>query len=165
MSVLLVGPSNQLGAVVIGLLTSQGDAVRVIAADAPSAARWRELGAFVAQGSEGDADLVERAAQDVRTVVLFEDAQPSIDAVLEGAELAGVERVVVCAPEPPEHVLERVRASRMDYVVLKARAGFLRRARRLTGIAQAIDAADDLGGHPRLEVDLADPASRGSLGV
>lgn len=163
MSVLLVRPSKQIGSAVIGLLMSQGDSVRVIEADPASAARWRELGAYVARGSETDADLVERAAQDVRTVVVFEDAQASIEAVLEGAELASVERLVVCTPKPPEHLLTRVRASPMDYVVLKIGTGLLGRARRLSITAEAIDAADDLGGHPRLEVDLADAASRRTL--
>ncbi len=164
MSVLLVRPSKGIGSAVIGLLTSQGDAVRVIEADAASAARWKELGAYVAPGSEADADLVERAAQDVRTIVVFEDAQASIEAVLEGAGLAGVERLVVCTREPSEHLLTRVRASQIDYVVLKVGSpGLLGRARRPSGTAEAIDAADDLGGHPRLEVDLEDAASRRSL--
>lgn len=166
MSVLLVRPPKQIGSAVIDLLTSQGDVVRVIAADAPSAAQWKELGAYVARGSEADADLVERAAQDVRTIVVFEDAQASIEAVLEGAELAGVGRVVVCIPEPPEHLLARVRASRMEYVVLKLGTRRLRgRQRRLTATAEAIDAADDLEGHPRIEVDLNDAVSRRSLGL
>ncbi|MDQ3766847.1 MAG: NAD-binding protein [Actinomycetota bacterium] len=164
MSVLLLRPSKRIGSALVNLLTSQGDTVRVIEADAASAARWKELGAYVAQGSEADADLVERAAQDVRTVVVFEDAQASIEAVLEGAELAGVERLVVCTPRPPDHLLARVRASRMDYVVLKVGSPrLLGRARRPSNMAEAIDAADDLGGHPRLEVDLEDAASRRSL--
>lgn len=166
MSVLLVRPSKVIGSAVIGLLTSQGDAVRVIEADGTSAARWKSLGAYVARGSELDADLVERAAQDVRTVVVFEDAQASIEAVLEGAQLAGVERLVVCIPEPSEHVLSRVRETPMDYVVLKTgRLGTWRRSRRLCSTAEAIDAADDLGGHPRLQIDLRDATSRRALGV
>ncbi|MBA2273927.1 MAG: hypothetical protein H0W21_08515 [Actinobacteria bacterium] len=165
MSVLLVRPSKQIGSAVIGLLTSQGDTVRVIDADASLAARWKELGAYVAVGSEADADLVERAAQDVRTIVLFEDAQTSIGAVLEGAEMAGVERLVVCAPKPADHVLTRMRASQMDHVVLKVGSGLWGRARRVSGTAAAIDAADDLGGHPRLELDLEDATDRRSLGL
>jgi len=164
MSVLLVRPPKQIGSAVIDLLTSQGDVVRVIAADALSAARWKELGAYVAQGSEADADFVERAAQDVRTIVVFEDAQFSIETVLEGAELAGVERLVICTPKPPEDLLARVRASRMDYVLLRLGTQRLPgRRRRLRGTAEAIDAADDLGGHPRLEVDLNNTESRRSL--
>ncbi|MDQ3751493.1 MAG: hypothetical protein M3333_01185 [Actinomycetota bacterium] len=165
MSVLLVCPSKQIGTAVIGLLTMQSDTVRVIEPDAALAALWKELGAYVARGPATDADLIERAAQDVRTVVLFEEAQPSIEAVLEGAELAGVERLVVCARGPSENLLRLVRASRMDYVVLATGTGLLGRARRLRSTAEAIDAADDLGGHPRLELDLDDPASRRSLGL
>lgn len=166
MSVLLVRPSGHLGPAVIDRLTSQGDVVRVIEGDASAAARWRELGAFVAQGSEADSDLVERAAQDVRTVVVFEDAQASIEAVLEGAALAGVDRLVLCTSEPSEVALTRVRASRMDYVVLRTgRPGLWRRAQRPGSTAEAIDAADDLGGHPRVEVDLRDAGGRRTLGI
>ncbi len=161
---LLVRPPEQIGSAVISLLSSQGDVVRVISADILSAARWKELGAYVARGSETDADLIERAAQDVRTIVVFEEAQASIEAVLEGAELAGVERLVVCTSQPPEDLLVRVRASRMDYVVLKLGTQRRRgRSRRLRSTAEAIDAADDLGGHPRLEIDLNDAVSRRSL--
>jgi hypothetical protein len=80
------------------------------------------------------------------------------------AELAGVERLVVCTSQPPEDLLVRVRASRMDYVVLKLGTQRRRgRSRRLRSTAEAIDAADDLGGHPRLEIDLNDAVSRRSL--
>lgn len=166
MSVLLVRPPGQLGPAVIDRLLSQGDVVRVIEGDASAAARWKRLGAFVARGSEGDSDLVERAAQDVRTVVVFEDAQASIEAILEGAELAGVGRLVLCTPKPSEPALGLVRTSRLDYVVLRtARPGPWRRAQQPGSTAEAIDAADDLGGHPRLEVDLRDARGRRKLGI
>jgi len=52
----------------------------------------------------------------------------------------------------------------MDYVVLKLGTQRRRgRSRRLRSTAEAIDAADDLGGHPRLEIDLNDAVSRRSL--
>ena len=169
MSVLVVPDgSGELGRAVVARLLSQGDEVRAIV-PAGGEQTWRELGVHVAVGDPADADLVERAAQSCRTVVLLGKAgtDPEVIAsVTEAAFAAGVDRLVVCrgperAPIPP---LDDWKAG---YVVLEQVTGRWPRAKRVPSevVAQAVDAADDLAGEPRLVVDLNDPGGRAQLGL
>jgi NAD(P)-dependent dehydrogenase (short-subunit alcohol dehydrogenase family) len=170
MSVLLIGADAELGAALIRRLIAQDDEVRVIEVDDRAAARWRSLGAHVAAGENTDSDLVERAAQGVRTLVLFDGEAAAVQPVVEGASLARVDRLVLCSSDPQNDAMASIRASRIDYVVLRTAVG----RRRFWGgpnqlsdeiIAEAIDAADDLAGEPKLDLDLRQPASWQQLGL
>lgn len=157
MSVLLVAPPEDLGRILVERLLGQDDDVRVIEPLSDRKASWRELGAHVA-GGEISADLVERAGQNVRTVVIFGSTEPT--EILEGARNARVDRVVLCAGKPDPATLEGIEGSDLDYVILVT--GRLRR-RNLAAVAAAIDAADDLPGGPRMVVDLRSRAARNQL--
>lgn len=162
MSVLLIGAEGDVGESVVTRLVEQGDEVRVIEPDPGAAGGWRSLGAYVAAGSPDDADLVERAAQDVRTIVVLSDVE--LDAVIRGARAARVGRLVVCTASGERHDLD---ASDVEYVVLivpKARFG-RRTAVSPAALAEAIDAADDLAGRPRMLVDLGDASGWARLGL
>jgi hypothetical protein len=171
-SLLLLGVEPGLGEPLIAHLIAQDDEVRVIEADSGRAAHWKELGAYVAPGEDIDPDLIERAAQNVRTIVVFErageDLERAVETALEGAALAGVERIVVCAAPVSKPVVDLLRNSGIDYVALS-----LGRRRRLLGerptpvadITAAVDAADDLAGSVRLELDLTIPESWTALGL
>lgn len=164
MSILFVGLGERLGDRVIARLVGEGDEVRVIEESPHAIARWKEIGAFVAHGVPDDPDLVERAAQNVRTIVVT-GAFESLGPVIEGARFAGVGRVVVCHPVPDSDVLEAVRTSGLDYVIIALGRREPRAAGELDALAEAIDAADDLSGAPRLEVDFRRPESLQALGV
>lgn len=168
MSILLVGISGDLGDTLVRTLIDEADQVRVIEGDPVGAERWRKLGAYVATGAPDDPDLIERAAQNVRTIVLLERdgrAGGSIPAVVEGAKLASVPRILLCSTKPEQVSLDSLRSSGLDYVVLKlpSRRALMRGGKlsRIApeALADAISAADDLAGHPRLELDLAKAAS------
>ena len=170
MSVLLVGADDGLGAALIRRLIAEGDEVRVIEADEKAAIRWRSLGAHVAAGEITDSDLIERAAQGVRTLVLFDGEVATVQPVVEGASLARVDRLVLCSSDLQDDAMASIRASRIDYVVLRTAVG----RRRFWGgqnqlsddvIAEAIDAADDLADEPKLDLDLRQPASWRELGL
>lgn len=152
MSILLIGDPGSLGEALVRRLISQGDEVRAIATDADG----DELaghGVHIARGSDLDADLVERAAQNVRTIVVFDDS--TLEPVIEGARAARVERVVLCSDGISDEAREWLRASSLEYVVLKRpRKGLLRRGVSDEALAEAIDAADDMSGKLRLELDL-----------
>jgi hypothetical protein len=170
MSVLLLAPPRALGEAVISALRAQGDEVRVVEAEPELADGWRKLGAFVASGPAEDSDLVERAAQNCRTLVFFDvtdkDA-PVIGSTLAAISPTTVDRVVMISSEPALRCVELLRTQRLDYVFLRAsRRTLLRRsAPSPAAIAEAIDAADDLAGSPRLELDLSDPAGVRALGL
>ena len=172
MSILCIGLDGPLGEAVLARLVAQQDQVRVIENDATRAARWRALGAHVARGAL-DPDLIERAAQNARTLVLFEDGPglppTAIDALLEGGRAAGVGRVVVVGADP-RSIARRLSPEGLDYVAIatggRVRRLVARRARPTHAlVAAAVDAADDLAGHPELEVDLTRPAGRAALGL
>jgi TrkA-N domain len=171
MSILLLRPSLELGTALIQRLTSQGDEVRIIEDDPVLVERWRSLGAFVAQGSADDFDLVERAAHSCRTMVLsdIDDRGAStVASALQGARSTTIDRVVMVAAVPAPRCLELLRSADIDYVCVRAtpHRSLLRRRRRDVGfIAEVVDAADDLAGTPRLELDLADPAAGRALGL
>lgn len=165
MAVLLIGIEEKLGTVLIRRLLAQGDEVRVLEESTAAAARWKALGAHVASGPEWDADLIERAAQNVRTIVVgpAHRRTPStlMDAVIGGgAHAAPGMRVVAFGPRIDPDVVDALRSSVLDYVVLELpRRGLLARKIASEALAEAIDAADDLAGSPRLELDLSDPSA------
>ncbi|MGH2820657.1 MAG: NAD-binding protein [Actinomycetota bacterium] len=172
MSLLLIGISGDEGRALVERLVAQSDEVRVIEDDPVDASEWTSLGAHVAHGSATDSDLIERAAQNVRTVVVMEergrDLQAVIGAVLQGAPGAARReedlRVVACAPDPAP-TAELLSAAGVDHVVLGTgdRRGRLRIGGggriRAGALAEAIDAADDLAGNPRTSLDLTDPSA------
>ena len=173
MAVLLIGLDEELGTALIRRLRAQDDEVRVIEESPSAAARWKSLGAHVASGPEWDADLIERAAQNVRTIVVgpAHRRTPStlMEAVIAGGEHAtpGM-RVVVFGSNIDDGVVAALRASVLDYVILLTPLkGLLTRRSKVSpdALAQAIDAADDLAGSPRLELDLGDVSAWEALKV
>lgn len=165
MSVLLVGTSGEVAVAVVERLVAQGDDVRVVEPEPDAAPRWRALGAHVARGRADDADLLERAAQNVRTIVVL-DADPPFDAIVEAALKASVGRIVWLARRGrPE--LARLRAEGLDYVAIEVPKKGWRRKDGVApaAVAEVIDAADDLAGNPRLEVDLAEAEGWTRLGL
>ncbi|MEA2485395.1 MAG: hypothetical protein QOD46_506 [Actinomycetota bacterium] len=171
MSVLLLHPSLEVGTALIERLTAQDDEVRVIERDPQLADRWRALGAFVAQGSADDSDLVERAAHSCRTIVLFDvddGAASTVATALEGARSTTIDRVVLIALRAAPECLQLLREEDIDYILVQAtrqRSLLLRRPPDVKLVAEVVDAADDLSGHPRLELDLSDPAAGRVLGL
>lgn len=157
MSILLVHPDEELGGAIVERLIEDGDEVRVLV---PSEGSWRTMGAFVATGDAMDADLVERACTNVRTIVFpFTDRKPHtslLDAVVLAASRAGTDRVIVCTPAPTADLVRLLDASTSSYAVLiTGRRGFLPgRAVDVERVAAAVSAADDIAGEPKLVVDL-----------
>jgi hypothetical protein len=156
-SILLIAPPEELGRAVVERLIAQDDEVRVLEPAGDRAGAWRDLGAFVATGQVSE-DLVERAAYNVRTIVVF--APSMLEGIIESARLARVGRLVVIVERPSSEVLDRLADSDLDFVVLVT--GRLRR-RMLERAAEAIDAADDLPGEPRMAVDLRSRDARSLL--
>ena len=170
MSILLIRAGGPIGEALARRLRAEGDEVRVVAPAESPADAWRRLGVKVAPGRDDDADLIERAAQGVRTAVVIDGetgpARDVIEEVMAGIAAAGVERVIVCGRRLDEMVVDAVRASGLDYVVLTVGRGLLARKRVSSDdVAEAIDAADDLAGSPRLELDLTRKESWAALGL
>jgi len=165
MSLLLIGLDEALMPALIARLIAQGDEVRVLEDDDEAADGWRALGAHIASGPRWDEDLIERAAQNVRTIVLGErheqDPAELIAAVVVGGGFAARDmRIVMVADKANPEILRIVGDSGLDYVslVVPSRRG-LRGKRRVLApdsLAEAVDAADDLAGSPKLELDLGD---------
>jgi nucleoside-diphosphate-sugar epimerase len=159
-----------VGTAVIERLIGEGDEVRVIEADRKLAERWKSLGAYVALGASDDPDLIERAARSCRTMVVFDldDAGvPRLETALEAVAPTTVDRVVAVATAGTR-CLELLRSQAMDYVFLRASRSRLPWSRASTtpsAIAEAIDAADDLAGAPRMELDLSDRGAADALGL
>lgn len=175
MSVLLIGTPRR-GAPLIERLVRQGDQVRVIEDDPSLARAWSGLGAHVAKGRGADADLVERAASGVRTVVVVqrigEHLHEVLEAVVAAARLAAQRpRVVVCAADLDAANAELVARSGLEHVILRTGATRRRLLPRsveridVDKIAEAIDAADDLGGDVRLDLDLTSAPGWRMLGL
>jgi hypothetical protein len=153
-SVLLVGNGGELAGLVADRMLAQGDEVRAIATEGDLDGLAGK-GVHIARGPFFDADLVERAAQNVRTVVLFDTTEEVAKDVVEGARAARVDRIVQCSKSVPEPVLTALRDSSLEYVVLQMpRKGRFRKGVPDDSVAEAIDAADDMGGRLRLELDL-----------
>ncbi len=168
MSVLIIGLEEELARTLTGRLVAQGDEVRVIATEGDDAEALRSLGAHIARGPFLDADLVERAAQSVRTIVVGAVEAGMTNEILEGARAARVDRIVLCTPGPAAEQVGLLRASPGEYVVLTyPRTRWPRRSRVVApeSVATAVDAADDLAGEPRLELDLNEASSWDALGL
>ena len=166
MSVLLVGAGGALADALIARLVGEGDEVRVVEDDDRGAARWRALGAFVARGTPDDFDLVERAAQSARTIVVLSPEIP-LAPVLQGATAARVDRIVVCGAGA-RSAAGPLEEAALDHVVLDVPQGSAWRRRRAVApaaLAEAIDAADDLAGSPRLVLDLGHADAWRALGL
>jgi hypothetical protein len=168
-SVLLLGLDPVLMPVLIRRLTSEGDEVRVLETEEDPSERWRALGAHIASGPQWDADLIERAAQNVRTIVAGErhgkDPAELMAALIEGGGHASRTMRLVFVGGLQPRPLSLLRDSQLEHVVLDqvARRTLLGKRKALAPerLAEAIDAADDLAGHPRLELDLSgEPAWR-----
>lgn len=167
MSVLIVALELELARTLTRRLVAQGDEVRVIATRDDEAEAQRSLGAHVARGAHLDADLVERAAQNVRSIVVGEVEAEVMSEILEGARVAHVERIIICTARRLGRSLDLIRESPIQYVVLAYRkeSAFRRRSSHSNEfVAFVIDAADDLAGEPRLELDLNAPSTLEMLG-
>ena len=166
MSILLVDPPEALGEAVVRQLVHDGDEVRVVERSGSRYDAWRGLGAHVALGDSDDDDLIERAALNVRTLVLLDWDDVSRDKtemVVAAARRSGVDRVVGPARKPDPRIRQSLDDLGIQYVVLVTK-------RRLIGgsldpdlVAQAVSAADDLAGEPRVAVDLTAPAGWDAL--
>lgn len=153
MSVLLIGNGGALPGLLADRMIAQGDEVRAISDGALD--DLADRGVHIARGPYLDADLVERAAQNVRTIVLFDVAEEVVTEVMDGARAARVDRLVVCAVTVPETIRTILRDSGLEYVVLQPpRKGRFRKGVPDEAVAEAIDAADDMAGRLRLELDL-----------
>lgn len=169
MAILVIAGGTDLDVVVVERLVAQGDEVRVLETSGVHRDRWRGRGVFLAVGAADDPDLVERAAQNVRTVVILPGRVTAevVANVLEVAPRAGVDRLVCCAPAIPTGIRSAVRFGPLDHVMIQTgRPGLLRRRSVAPGlIAEAVDAADDLADEPRLEIELTDPQQVKLLGL
>lgn len=178
MSVLLIGATSSLGEILVRRLITEGDEVRVLLIEGEGGDRLGELGAYIATGPELDADLVERAATNCRTIVVIErpglnTAEIVREAIAGGrAALGSPEegiRLILCGAVPDEKAIAELRSSDLSYVVLRTGgrlAGFLPIASERVideHVATAVDAADDIAGEVRLELDLTDGADWAKL--
>lgn len=161
MSVLLAGLGDELTEALSARLIAQDDEVRIVLGDETERERWRAVGMRVAVGDLADADFVWRAFTNVRTVVAGE--QSPVDNPEVRHDLAGMlrntdaDRLVVVGAGESDPLVASARAADIDHVVLRFRKrGLLghRNAASCDELAAAIDAADDLAGHPRLDLDL-----------
>jgi len=173
MSILLINPPEEIGTALVTRLLDQDDDVRVVADDLNAAQRWKGLGAHVARGEAQDPDLIERAAQNVRTIVVLEEPSTEVAAaVAGGGQLASPDmRLVLWLKQPRPPAEEIVRESGLDYVFLRGTpaAGRMvsssRKRAAVEALVEAIDAADDLSGNPRLDLDLATRTAWSDLGL
>ncbi|MDQ3916621.1 MAG: hypothetical protein M3323_15030 [Actinomycetota bacterium] len=147
MSVLLAGLDPGLVAALTRRLVAEGDQVRMIG---PRGAGETPPEAHVAAGELADEDLVERACQGVRTIVLGDGARSEAPAALAAAARVGVDRAVLVGLPIPD-----LPAS-MSWIALVLPRRRLGLGTRLSpaAVAEAVDAADDLAGQPRLVADL-----------
>jgi uncharacterized protein YbjT (DUF2867 family) len=167
MAVLLVGAAGAVADAVVSRLLNEGDEVRIVARSSEEAEKWRALGAHIARGDPEDPDLIERAAQNARSIVAFGNDAGShdvLDAAIEGGLGARVGRLIVCCTAAPgRKVRDRVSRASLEHIVLITgairRGSAILRSRKVTtaDVARAVDAADDLAGRPRLVLDLRRP--------
>ena len=93
---------------------------------------------------------------------------PRLEIALEAVAPTTVDRVVAVATGQGTRCLELLRSQATDYVFLRAsrsRFPWSRSSTTPSAIAEAIDAADDLAGDPRLELDLSDRRAADALGL
>lgn len=160
MSVLIVGDESPLTRALVRRLVDQDDEVRSIEAGETRSSELAMLGAHVARGPYLDADLVERAGQNVRTVVAIDQPPEILSEIIEGMKAASIPRLVLCAREIASETTAELTRAGIEFVVLKRPVGgLLRKGVPDEAIAEAIDAADDLAGEPRLQLDLGDPSA------
>lgn len=169
MAILIVANSeDDLAEPTIRRLLAQGDEVRILTDGDPG--RWRAMGVHPAAGDPSDADLVERAAQNCRSIVLLgiRATEPdAVAAVAEGGLAAGTDRLILCRGSRREKLPDVAAAWPRGYVILEQVAGRWPRVQRASSeeVAEAVDAADDIAGEPRFSVDLNDPADLAKLGL
>lgn len=149
-------------------LLAQGDEVRVVVNDPAERSSWVALGTHVAVGDSRDDDLIERAGQDARTLVLFDalaNDPETVGAAVKGASAAGIDRLILCAPDVSQEVRGLIEGAQTGSVILVyGRRLSLRGRASVDVVAEAVDAADDMPGRPRLLVDLRRPEALGLLG-
>jgi hypothetical protein len=164
-SILLLVGEPGLDEVIVARLRERGDEVRVISDG--DRRIWTDLGAFVASGDAADPDLVERAAQNARTLVSTGEKVSAglMEVVLPAAAAAGVDRFVACAPRIDSEVASVAERSGLNYVLLSTGRSVFRRGPTRERVAEAVDAADDLAGTPRLQIDLRQDRELGLLGL
>ena len=152
----------------IDRLRAAGDQIRVLLADDGDASvveGLRDQGVHVAFGDSANGDLMERAAQGCRSIVLFEPNETLRDKAVEAARFARVERLIACAregrgAEAPE------KSAVASYVWLRGRPkGIVRPGLSWEAYASAVDAADDLAGDVKLDLDLTMAAAWQALGL
>lgn len=159
MSILLIGLDEELATVLSRRLIAEDDEVRVLIVEEGGPQAVPDAPVHVASGRYlDDADLIERASQNVRTIVL--GSHPSIpeaaEDIVKGARAAGVGRIVYCDTEADTDTVRTLKSGSIEYAILvtgkRARRGLSHEA-----IAEAIDAADDLADKVELELDLTRP--------
>ncbi|MFP5299297.1 MAG: hypothetical protein ACLGHL_09960 [Actinomycetota bacterium] len=165
MSILLIGVDDDLATVLSRRLIDQDDEVRVLVTEDGGPSAVPDAAVHVASGRYlDDADLIERASQNVRTIVL--GSHPSIPKaaadIVSGARSAGVSRIVYCADAPDPGTAETVKASAIEYAIL-ATGKRRRRGLSVDAVAEAIDAADDLADKVALDLDLTRPEQWSAL--
>lgn len=172
MALLLMGVQGRIAEMLIERLLRQRDEVRVLENDKELADQWKSMGAHVAQGSYDDVDLIDRASTNVRTIVV---GAPDDDALEE--RVAAVDeavgprshetRLVLLGTKRDRRIQARLDRSSYEYVylIMRGRFRFGRGRGAPDVVAEAIDAADDMAGHPRLVVELGDPGDLRLLGI
>lgn len=160
MSVVVIGGDAELTEAVVERLIAQDDTVGVITETARP--RLKELGGHIALGPLDDADLIERAGQHARTLVVLDPEEPVVRAAVDAGRMLGGDdvRIVVCGRRVGRDVAAIVAASGLQYVLL--RTGRRTAPQR---IAEAIDAADDRAGELALDLDLNDERAWAALGL
>jgi uncharacterized protein YbjT (DUF2867 family) len=161
-----VANDSALTRAVVTRLREQDDEVRAIHAGPVTASKLEALGVHIARGPYLDADLIERAGQNCRTVVVIEPEADVLDEVVTGMVAARIPRLVAAARSLPSATVERATEAGLEFVALKtAPRGLLRRSTTDEDLAEAIDAADDIAGNPRLQLDLAQEDAWNELGL
>ena len=165
MSLLLIGLPETFAVMLVQRLLEEGDEVRLLLPESADPEPWKRLGAFVAQGEAGDADLVERASTNVRTLVLGEAAaglsQEDLDELIRERARADVGRFVVCQAQPSSALVGAFKAAEVEFVVLTtAKKPLIGKAKTripISKLSEAVDAADDIAGRIQAELDLTIP--------
>jgi hypothetical protein len=165
MSLLLIGLPETFAVKLVQRLREEQDEVRLLLPEGSDAERWKKLGAYVATGDPGDADLIERAATNVRTIVIGEGAvalpMEAYAELLSGARNAGVGRFVICQTQPAAEIVTALKAAEVEFVVLttarKPRIGKAKTRIPISKLSEAVDAADDIAGRIQAELDLTIP--------
>ncbi|MFN2526066.1 MAG: NAD(P)H-binding protein [Actinomycetota bacterium] len=170
MALLLIRANGSIGEALVKRLIAQGDQVRVIEPFPEVVDVWQQEGAYVVKGDPTDHSLVAQAAHGARTVVVMDDEagdpRDIIASVIRGARQAKVDRLVLFGWNPAAPVVDAVTGSGQDHVVLLAgKRKLLGKSLREEVLAEAIDAADDIAGHPRLVLDLREPGAWATLNL